>query len=291
MRIGIDLGGTKIEALALADAGHELQRTRVDTPAADYDALLLAIKGLVLQLEQSHGPARSVGFGTPGSISPSTNLIQNSNSTCLNGQNLKVDLETTLGRSIKIANDADCFALSEATDGAAAAYRSVFGVILGTGVGGGLVINKALLQGPNALTGEWGHNPLAVDDSKARQCYCGRTGCIESWISGPAIAADHLGHTNESYTALEIAQMDTTAANASIDRFLSRLAKAIGQVINIIDPECIVFGGGLSNIDRIYNELPDRIIPYIMTDTCRTVIRQAKYGDSSGVRGAAWLTP
>ncbi|MEX0298571.1 MAG: ROK family protein [Kordiimonas sp.] len=291
MRIGVDLGGTKIEALALADDGNELGRMRKNTPAHDYNALLMSITDLVRDVEHSFGTARSIGFGTPGSISPDTGLIQNSNSTCLNGKNLLSDLTEHLRRPIRIANDADCFALSEATDGAAREYKSVFGVILGTGVGGGLVFDKSLLSGPNALTGEWGHNPLIIDSTPAQQCYCGRTACIESWISGPALARDHQINTGESLTAAEIASLNNTKTRLTIDRFLSRLAQSIGQVINIIDPECIVFGGGLSNIDRIYSELPDLVTPYIMSNRCRTSFKQAQHGDSSGVRGAAWLWP
>lgn len=291
MRIGIDLGGTKIEALALADDGIECARQRSNTPTNDYQALLGAIKSLIYDIENTHGKARAIGFGTPGSISPSTGLMQNSNSTCLNGTNLKRDLEEILARPVRIANDADCFALSEATDGSAAAYNSVFGVILGTGVGGGLIVNKTLVTGPNALTGEWGHNPLSIEDAHSRLCYCGRTGCIESWISGPAISADHALHTNQHYTAVEIADLATAETTETIDRFLYRLAKALGQVINMIDPETIVFGGGLSNIDRIYCEMPELIPPYIMSNSCQTKFLKAKHGDSSGVRGAAWLWP
>lgn len=291
MRIGVDLGGTKIEALALADDGSELMRIRRETPAQDYNALLQSISDLIANIENKHGKSRGIGIGTPGSLSPANNMLQNSNSTCLNGKDLIANLETTLNRPVKIANDADCFALSEATDGAAANYASVFGIILGTGVGGGLVVNNSLLNGPNALTGEWGHNPLMVDSAATRHCYCGRQNCIESWISGPAIAADHLAETGQDCSAAMIAGLNSIDGLATINRFLNRLAQALGQVINIIDPECIVFGGGLSNIDLIYKELPNLISPYIMADTCRTQFTKAQYGDSSGVRGAAWLWP
>ncbi len=291
MRIGVDLGGTKIEALALADDGTELSRMRISTPAQDYEALLKSISDLIIDIEQKFGKARSLGFGTPGSIAPDTGLMQNSNSTCLNGKNLFNDLIEQLDRPVRIANDADCFTLSEAVDGAARDFTSVFGVILGTGVGGGLVINKSLLSGPNALTGEWGHNPLVIDGCLPKQCYCGRSGCVESWISGPAVAEDHQIKTGEVFTAAEITQLKTYQAQLTIDRFLSRLAKSLGQVINILDPECIVFGGGLSNIERIYSELPSLVAPYIMSGNCRTSFRKAQHGDSSGVRGAAWLWP
>ncbi len=291
MRIGLDLGGTKIEALALADDGSELVRIRRETPAQDYRALLQSIQDLVTEIQNKHGKSRGIGIGTPGSLSPVSDLIQNSNSTCLNGKNLIADLEATLEQPIKIANDADCFTLSEATDGAAADYNSVFGVILGTGVGGGFVINKTLLNGPNALTGEWGHNPLVVKNTATKHCYCGRKNCVESWISGPAVAADHLAETGRNYSAAVIANHTDPESSATINRFLNRLAMALGQVINIVDPECIVFGGGLSNISRIYGELPNLISPYIMANTCRTKFVQAQHGDSSGVRGAAWLWP
>lgn len=291
MRIGIDLGGTKIEALALADTGIEQGRIRIDTPSNNYSELLTCLKELIDTVESTHGRARSIGFGTPGSIAPGTGHMQNSNSTVLNGRELQKDLEQTLGRQVKIANDADCFTLSEATDGAAARFNTVFGVILGTGVGGGLCVNKQLISGPNALTGEWGHNPLTVENVEARTCYCGRRGCIESWISGPAITEDHFLQTRERLTAAEIANSESKTANATIERFIDRLAQALGQVINIADPECIVFGGGLSNIPKIYDELPDRIGPFIMTDVCHTHFVKAQHGDSSGVRGAAWLWP
>ncbi|MBL4836110.1 MAG: ROK family protein [Kordiimonadaceae bacterium] len=298
MRIGIDLGGTKIEALLLADDGTELGRNRLSTPAGDYSATIHTIGKLVDGLEQDFGTARSVGVGTPGSISPTNGRMQNANSTCLNGQTLQADIEKHLGRSIRLENDANCLTLSEATDGAAAGHTTVFGIILGTGVGGGLVVNKQLIKGPNALTGEWGHNPLVPSNTAANTseqfpspCYCGRQGCIESWISGPAISQDHYQTTGLHMTAQQIFGEKTPESQATTHRFLHRLAMAAGQIINMIDPDCLVFGGGLSNIDCIYTELPKLLPSYSMSARCDTKLVQAKHGDSSGVRGAAWLWP
>lgn len=290
MRIGIDLGGTKIEGIAMSDDGEINAKLRLDTPQGHYENTVEAICDLVSDLEADQGTARAIGIGTPGSISPITGLMQNCNSVCLNGKDLLADLSNRLSAPVRIANDADCFALSEAVDGAGAQASTVFGVILGTGVGGGLVVGKKLVAGPNALAGEWGHNPL-FEGVAQRTCYCGRINCVETWISGPAVEREYQAHAQRSLSAFDIASESSDVAVQTMDRFLERLAKALGVVINMIDPECIVFGGGLSNIDRIYTDLPQLLPAHIMPDTCKTVLKKAEHGDSSGVRGAAWLWP
>jgi len=290
MRVGIDLGGTKIEAIAMDDNNDILRRERTETPQNSYEAILGAIKALVSSLEESTDAARAIGIGAPGSISPLGNIMQNCNTTCLNGKNLASDLQNTLGKPVRLANDADCFALSEAKDGAGKGFDTVFGVILGTGVGGGFVAHGQLLTGPNALTGEWGHNPL-YQPGPVRTCFCGRVNCVETWISGPAVAREYNKQNNSNLSAQEIAVSDEPEAIAAVDRFLERLSAALGAIINSFDPHCIVFGGGLSNIDRIYNELPDLTTNHILPSKCRTTFAKAKFGDSSGVRGAAWLWP
>lgn len=295
VRIGVDLGGTKIEALAMDAAGHVLARHRVPTPAGDYDATLDSIVGLVSRFERELGVAACVGIATPGAISPASGLIKNSNSTCLNGRSLRRDLEAALGRSLRLANDADCLALSEATDGAAAGAASVFGVIIGTGTGGGIVINGRLLAGPNAIAGEWGHNPLpwsADDERPGPACYCGKHGCIETFLSGPGMAAAHLRRSGEDLTVEQIARRAAdgdAAAEATLARYEDRMARALASVINVLDPHVIVLGGGLSNIDRLYVNVPRLWGEYVFSDRVDTRLVRARFGDSSGVRGAAWL--
>ena len=296
VRIGVDLGGTKIEAIALGDAGQTLARQRVATPQGDYAATLRAVVDLVTGIERQLGVRGSVGVGSPGALSPVTGVIKNANSTCLNGKPLDRDLAVALGRAVRVANDADCFALSEATDGAAAGAPVVFGVILGTGVGGGIVVNGRVLAGPNAIAGEWGHNPLPwpqADELPGQSCYCGKTGCIETWLSGPGLAADHLAVTGCVLTAHEIAQQaaqgDAVQCVATVQRYEGRLARALASVINILDPQVIVLGGGLSNMSGLYERVPHIWGHYVFSDHVRTRLLPALHGDSSGVRGAAWL--
>ncbi len=296
-RIGIDLGGTKIEAIALSDDGQELYRRRIATPAGDYDATLAAIAGLIGGLEEDLGETASIGIATPGALSPASGLMRNANSVCLNGRPLDRDLTARLGRPIRMANDADCFALSEALDGAAAGADSVFGVIIGTGTGGAVVINGQLLSGPNAIAGEWGHNPLPwphIDELPGPHCYCGRRGCIETHLSGPGLSRDHLANTGERLTAEAIAAaavVDDPGAAASLDRYLDRLARELASVINVLDPQVIVLGGGLSRIEAIYHEVPSRWGDHVFSDIVRTRLLPPRHGDASGVRGAARLWP
>jgi fructokinase len=291
MRIGIDLGGTKIEGILLADSGDILHRHRVNTPQGDYQQTLQLIRLLIDQLtDEKH---LAIGIGTPGSPSPDTGLMRNANSTCLNGQPLQNDLEELLQRPVRVANDADCFALSEAIDGAGKDANSVFGVIVGTGTGGGLVIHKQLLQGPNAIAGEWGHNPLPwpqKNELPGPQCYCGKQGCVETWLSGPGLARDH-GDKLQADEIIKHAMQGKKKALASLDRYYDRMARCLAQVINIVDPEVIVLGGGLSNAETLYNEVPRRLPRYVFSDTLKTQLKPPVHGDSSGVRGAAWLWP
>ncbi|MGH8665313.1 MAG: ROK family protein [Burkholderiales bacterium] len=292
--IGIDLGGTKIEIIALGPDGAELLRNRISTPQGDYDAILDAIVELVHEAERKLGGKATIGIGTPGAISTATGLIKNSNSTCLNGRPLKTDLEARLGREIRIENDANCFALSEAVDGAAAGVKVVFGVILGTGVGGGIVVDGKILTGANAIAGEWGHNPLPVRDAAklpGPACYCGRSGCIETWLSGPGLTRDYRQATGHVLEAREIAERATqdSACEAALGRYEERLARALAQVVNILDPDVIVLGGGLSNIERLYRNVPRLWVPHVFSDTIATRLTRNRHGDSSGVRGAAWL--
>jgi fructokinase len=301
LRVGIDLGGTKIEGVALAADGRELQRRRVATPTGDYEATLAAIAALVAALESAAGTRAAVGIGIPGTISPASGLIKNANSVCLIGHALDKDLERLLGRPVRLANDADCFALSEASDGAGAGARSVFGTILGTGVGGGLVYEGRLIGGPNAIAGEWGHNPLPWpriwphgDERPGPKCYCGRMGCIETFLSGPGLARDHAGASGQTATPEEIvaaAMAGDVAARASLDRYVDRLARALATVINIFDPEVVVLGGGMSKIAQLYDEVPRRWGKWVFSDRVDTKLRPPVHGDSSGVRGAAWLWP
>jgi len=295
MRIGIDLGGTKIEGLSLDGHGRELKRLRMDTPQGDYQATLKAMRELVEVLDpQGRTP---VGIGVPGALSPATGRIKNANSTCLIGQALDQDLEATLNRPVRIANDANCFAISEATDGAATGKAVVFGVILGTGVGAGLVINGETLTGPHAIAGEWGHNPLPWprdDELPGRACYCGKTGCLETWLSGPGISQDHEARTGDQVTAEDIAKQASEGgapSRTTLDRFLDRLARGLASIINVVDPDIIVLGGGVSHIQEIYDQVPQRLGDYVFSDRVDTSVVQNRHGDSSGVRGAAWLWP
>lgn len=296
-RIGVDLGGTKIEIVALEDDGRELLRRRVATPQGDYRATIHAIAALVMDAERRLGMRGSVGVGTPGSASPASGLMRNANSTCLNGQALQADLEAALARPVRLANDANCLAMSEATDGAARDAGSVFAVILGTGVGGGLVVNGALLEGRNAVAGEWGHNPLPCAEAFAADapaCYCGRRGCIETYLSGPALAADHLragGTTLDAAGIAAAAAAGDALAAASLARYVERLARALASIINVVDPDVIVFGGGLSRIDALYRELPRRMSSHVFSDVLHTRVLPSLHGDASGVRGAACLWP
>jgi fructokinase len=297
--IGIDLGGTKIEAIVLGPDGATLWRERVATPAGDYHATLAAIGTLVARAEsETHLAGCSIGVGTPGSTTPA-GLVKNANSTCLNGRPLQRDLAARLGRPVRIANDADCLALSEATDGAAAGAPVSFSAILGTGVGAGIVVRGALLAGPNGLAGEWGHNPLPWPSAQERDgppCYCGRRGCLETWVSGPGLARDHAAHTGEALDARSIgerAARGDAACEASLQRYESRLARGLAQVINLLDPQLIVLAGGVSRLDRLLVNVP-RLWPEFvfsggLRDTVRTRLVKSLHGDSSGVRGAAWL--
>ena len=297
MRIGVDLGGTKIEAIALDDDGTELMRRRIDSPRNDYRATLDAILGMVTWIESSLGRQGSIGVGIPGAISPASGLVKNANSTWLIGQPLEQDLAEALQRPVRLANDANCFAVSEATDGAAAGATVVFGVIVGTGTGGGIVIDGRPLTGANAISGEWGHNPLPwpeADELPGRDCYCGHTGCIETWLSGPGMAADHRAHGGDAPDARAIvasAEAGDTRAEATLQRYERRMARALASVINIVDPEVIVLGGGISNIQRLYENVPRLWGDYIFSDQITTRLLPPKFGDASGVRGAAWLWP
>ncbi|HKU85097.1 MAG TPA: ROK family protein [Casimicrobiaceae bacterium] len=299
MRIGIDLGGTKTEIIALDDEGGERMRRRVPTPRDDYDAILDVVAQLVAEVEHECGVARgdaSVGIGTPGSLSRATGLLRGSNSVCLNGMPVKRDLETRLARTIALANDANCFALSEATDGAGRGAGIVFGVILGTGVGGGIVVNGHVLEGRNAISGEWGHNPLPWpndDERPGAACFCGQHGCVETWLSGPGLVRDHRAHgAGETLTAETIvarAGDGDPECDATLVRYENRLARALAHVINIVDPDVIVLGGGLSNVERWYRSVPRLWTHWVFSDRVDTELVRHLHGDSSGVRGAAWL--
>ena len=291
MRVGIDLGGTKIEAVALDDSGAEIFRERVPTPRHDYDATVAAVAGLARRAGLKSG----VGVAIPGSISKVTGLVKNANSTWLNGRPLREDLQAALACQVVLANDANCFVLSEATDGAGAGATVVFGVIAGTGTGGGVCVHGKVLEGPHGLCGEWGHNPLpgmsAEEVAEAPSCYCGKRGCIESWISGPAIAADHARKSGQFLTTEEIAVSTSTDAKATMARFTERFARALASVVNILDPDVIVLGGGLSNIESLYRDLPPLVEKHSFSAEGVTRIVKNRHGDSSGVRGAAWLAP
>jgi fructokinase len=295
MRIGVDLGGTKIEAIALSDDGVVRARRRVRTPRDDYDATLDAVSALVVELEREAGERGSVGVGMPGAISPATGLVKNANSVWLNGRALAEDLVRRLPRPLRFANDANCFALSEASDGAAAGVRVVFGVIVGTGVGGGLVLDGRVWTGPNAIGGEWGHNPLpwpAAGEWPGPPCYCGKTGCIETFLSGPGLVYDHHQATGERADAPAItarAERGDAAAAATLDRYEDRMARALAALINVVDPDVIVLGGGISNVARLYAGVPRQWGRYVFSDHVDTRLLPPAHGDASGARGAAWL--
>ncbi|MGH6872432.1 MAG: ROK family protein [Rhizomicrobium sp.] len=295
MRLGVDLGGTKIEIVALDDSGAVLARERTATPRDDYDAVIAAIAGLVHDIEAKLARRGSVGIAIPGTISTRTGLVKNANSTRLIGHPLDSDLAHRLERPVRVANDANCFALSEATDGAAAGKDVVFGIIAGTGVGGGVCVGGHVLAGAHGIAGEWGHNPLPhprADELPGPTCYCGRTGCIEAWCSGPSLAREFAAATGRVLDAAAIAQAaasgDAEAARA-MDRFLDRFARAIATLVNILDPDAVVLGGGLSNIEALTAELPGRVERYAFTAEAPPLIVRNRHGDSSGVRGAAWL--
>ena len=297
MRIGIDLGGTKIEALALGVGGEGLLRRRLATPSGDYAGTVRAIVALVNGIEDDLGQKGSVGVAIPGAISPASGVIKNANSVCLIGEPLQHDLEALLERPVRLANDANCFALSEAADGAAAGAEVVFGVIVGTGTGGGIVVSGSVLTGSNAIAGEWGHNPLPWAEDEERpgpECYCGKRGCIETFLCGPGLARDHRAATGEELPAPEIvarAADGEVGARATLARYERRMAKSLAGVINLLDPEVVVLGGGLSNIDRLYGNVPKLWGDYVFSDRVTTRLVPARHGDSSGVRGAAWLWP
>lgn len=294
-RIGIDLGGTKVEIIALDANGVALMRRRMPTPSGDYGATLDLIARLVNEAEREIGRHASIGIGTPGALSPATGRLRNSNSTCLNDRPLKEDLERRLGRRIAMANDANCFLLSEMTGGAAEGAHIAFGVILGTGVGGAIAVNGSVLGGANAIAGEWGHNPLPWPRDEERPgppCYCGRHGCIETWLSGPGLARDHEQHGGGRDTADAIARRalhGERLAGETMDRYAARLARALATVVNVIDPDVIVLGGGLSNIDMLYGAVPELWTQWIFSDSVRTRLVRNRHGDSSGVLGAAIL--
>ena len=295
LRIGVDLGGSKIEVIALAADGSTRLRRRVATPRGDYGATLQAVAGLVAAVDSELGARGTLGVGIPGAESLVSGLIKNANSTCLIGKPLRADLQALLQREVRLANDANCFALSEASDGAGRDADVVFGAILGTGVGGGIVVDGKILGGANAIAGEWGHNPLPLpgpDDLPLPACYCGRHGCIETYLSGPALAGDHTRQSGEHLDAVEIAaraEACDAACEATLQRYEARLGRALAGIINILDPQVIVLGGGLSNLQRLYRNLPACCAPHVFSDVFYTRIVPPAHGDSSGVRGAAWL--
>jgi len=295
MRIGVDIGGTKIEALGLSWDGKELRRVRVPTPKGDYNATLQAVKGLVREIEEFTHEVGSVGVGIPGTVVRSTGLVKNANSVWLNGRAFELDLSVALGREVRCANDANCFAVSEATDGAAAGLGVVFGVIVGTGCGGGIALDGAMHSGQNGLAGEWGHIPLpwaAGDELPGPLCYCGRRGCLEMWISGTGLERDFAQTTGRTVTGEEIvleAAAGEAAASAALDRLEDRMARGLAVIVDILDPDAIVLGGGLSKVERIYGGVRSRLPGYCFGDVTETPVLRAMHGDSSGVRGAAWL--
>jgi fructokinase len=300
LRIGIDLGGTKIEGLLIGPEGAELARHRIPTPQHDYAATIAAIAGIVDTLVASVGhPASStpttVGIGMPGSISPSTGLVQNANSTWLNGRPFDADLSAALARPVRLANDANCFALSEAVDGAGADARCVVGIILGTGCGGGIVVDGKLRDGPRGIGGEWGHNPLPwaePEETPGPRCWCGRHGCMETWVSGPALERDHRSTGGGAMTVQQIAGAALNGdgpARAALARHASRLARGLAGLVNVIDPDVIVIGGGLSQLAHLYDVLPGLMAPHIFADATAVAVRPPRWGDAGGARGAAWL--
>lgn len=296
-RIGVDLGGTKIAAAAIGATGELCAQRRIPTPADDYVGTVSAIAGLVAALETEIGSRATVGIGIPGTIVAGTGLVKNANSTWLTGRPLARDVEAALGRAVRFANDANCFALSEAFDGAAAGCGTVFGIILGTGVGGGIVIGGRLLVGANAIAGEWGHNPLPAatpGETPGPPCYCGRSGCVETFLSGPGLAADHRRHGGADLSGPQIAAAAAAGAadcRATLERYAERLARALATVVNLLDPDAIVLGGGLSSLGCLYDEVPRRWGRHVFSDAVATRLLPPRHGDASGVRGAAWLWP
>jgi fructokinase len=296
VRIGLDVGGTKLEIIAIDRSGNEVLRHRVPTPRGSYEGTVESVRALVTDAEQRVGPS-TVGIGMPGAISPATGLVKNANSTWLNGRPFGRDLSAALGRDVRLANDANCLALSEATDGVAAGRSPVFAVILGTGVGGGLVVDGRVVTGTNAIAGEWGHNPMPYPTTAewpGPACYCGKTGCVETLLSGPGLERDYMQESGTRLTALEIAaaaSAGNTCARETLGRYEHRLARAVSAIVNIVDPEVIVLGGGVSNIDDLYEAVPRLWKGFIFSDRVDTQLVRAKHGDSSGVRGAAWLWP
>ncbi|MFA7291274.1 MAG: ROK family protein [Rhodocyclaceae bacterium] len=294
MRIGVDLGGSKIEVAAFNGLS-ALARRRIATPQGDYLGTVMAVAGLVEAIENELGQRGTVGIGIPGTESAQTGLIKNANSTCLIGKPLKRDLQAMLQREVRLANDANCFALSEAIDGAGQGAETVFGVILGTGVGGGIVIREQVLTGANGIAGEWGHNALpnpSAAELAGPACYCGRSGCVETWLSGPGMQRDHLavtGNTADPASIAASAAAGDAACQATLQRYAERLARALAVVINILDPQVIVLGGGLSNIDHLYDAVPRLWLPHVFSDHIATRLKKHRHGDASGVRGAAWL--
>ena len=282
-RIGIDLGGTKIEGMVLAEDGRELVRRRVPTPPG-YEETLNAIAGLIGDIERETDSRGTIGIGIPGIPDARTGLVKNANSTCLIGHPLEADLEQRLGRQVRIENDANCFAVSEARDGAGAGASVVFGVILGTGVGAGIVVNGSCLKGVNGIAGEWGHNPLPGGETRGRPCYCGRTGCVETWLSGPGLEAEYFAVTGETKSAEEIAKL-----SGPMSKYVDRLARGLATVINVLDPDVIILGGGMGKIVSLYDAVPRQWGPYVFSDSVNTKLSPPVHGDSSGVRGAAWL--
>ncbi|WP_029010190.1 ROK family protein [Azospirillum halopraeferens] len=297
MRIGVDLGGTKIEAVAMDALDHERLRRRVPTPRGDYAATLAAVAALVDGIEETLGERGTVGVGMPGSISPATGLVKGCNSTWLVGHPIRRDLEAALGRPVRCANDANCLAVSEAMDGAAAGAGVVFAVVLGTGCGGGLALAGVMHEGPNGVAGEWGHNALPRCDGDAmvpRPCFCGRHDCIETYLCGPAFEAEYVAAAGRALPAAAIARQAAAGdplADAVLTRYEERLARALAHAVNLLDPDVIVLGGGLSNIDRLYRTVPPRMAQWVFGGECRTPVRRARHGDASGVRGAARLWP
>ncbi|MBV9248166.1 MAG: ROK family protein [Acetobacteraceae bacterium] len=294
-RIGVDLGGTKIEIAALGPGGTEVLRRRIPTPDGGYQASVQAIAGLVRDAEAKLGVTATIGIGIPGVISPATELVKNANSTTLNGHAFDKDVSHALDREVRVENDANCFALSEAVDGAGVGYRVVFGVILGTGIGGGIAVESRVHRGPHGVAGEWGHNPLpwpSLDEVPGRPCWCGLCGCLETYVAGPALARDYLGP--EAHDASDIparAAAGDKRAQDVLARHADRLARGLAVVVNLLDPDAIVLGGGLSNMDHLYEQLPKLLPRHVFSDVITTPILRNKHGDSSGVRGAAWLWP
>jgi fructokinase len=297
MRLGIDLGGTKIEIVAFGRGDEPLFRRRVPTPRHDYRGTIDAIVDLIRAAEEATGETGTVGMGIPGAVSPATGLLKNANSTWLNGRCFAEDLSTAAGREVRLANDANCFALSEAVDGAGRGHRVVFGVIIGTGTGGGVVVDGSLLTGPNAVAGEWGHNSLpwpGPEELPGHLCYCGHHGCIETFLSGPGFARDYAAMGGESLEPSEIAARAArgeAAASATLDRYIHRMARALSSVINLLDPDVIVLGGGMSHVDALYERVPAIWEEWVFSDRVDTLLVPPRHGDSGGVRGAAWLWP